>query len=82
MFDVEKSIANAEEEFKRMADYVRTEAQSQDAYAVERRLFDESRRLCLHLLCAYFEQKAGARVGQAVETGAGAIRRRPCRRRV
>ena len=57
MFDVEKSIAEAEKDFKRMADDVRTEAQSQHAYAVERRLFDERRRLCLHLLCAYFERE-------------------------
>ena len=36
MFDAEKSIAEATEEFKRVVDYVRKEGPSHDAYTVER----------------------------------------------
>ena len=39
MFGVEKSIAEAHNKFKELADYVLMEGQRQDAYAVERRLF-------------------------------------------
>jgi hypothetical protein len=78
MFDVERSIAEAEEEFRKLVHYVRDEAQSQDAYTVERHLFRESRRMLLHLLAAYFEQKAGGNVGKAIQTEAGEVL--PCER--
>ena len=46
-FDCEQSIANATEQFKRITDYVRGEAQTQDAYAVERRLFKDRMKLAV-----------------------------------
>ena len=62
-FDCEKSIANAAEQFKRMREYVRGEAQTQDAYVVERRLFMEGMAMCLYMMGAYFEQKEGGHRG-------------------
>jgi hypothetical protein len=73
MFDVEKRIAEAQEEFNRLAAYVCGEAQSHDAYVVERRVFVESRKMLLSLLGAYFAAKAGGDVGPAVATEAGAV---------
>ena len=58
MFDVEKSIAEAHLKFKELADYVLTEGQSQDAYAVERRLFRDGLKVLGRLLEAYFGQQA------------------------
>ena len=43
-FDCEKSIAQAAEQVKQIMEYVRGEAQTQEAYAVERRLFMECMR--------------------------------------
>jgi hypothetical protein len=71
MFDVEKSIAQARGKFNRLAEFVRTEAQSKDAYAVERHLFDEGLQMLLDLLAAYFEAKEGGDVGRAIETESG-----------
>ena len=71
MFDVEKSIADAQEKFNRLAQYVRTEGQCEEAYVVERRLFQEGMKMLLDLLAAYFEGKEGGDVGQAIETQSG-----------
>jgi len=57
MFDAERSIAEAHQEFKLMVDYVRDEGQSHDAYTVERHLFRSLLAAGLHLLGAYFEKK-------------------------
>ena len=62
MFDVEKSIAEAQEKFNRLAHYVRGEAQHEEAYVVERRLFKEGLKVMLDLLAAYFEAKEGGDV--------------------
>jgi len=72
-FDCEKSIAAATEQFKQIKDYIRGEAQTQDAYTVERRLFMESMRLNLCLLGAYFEKRQGGDVGQCIELENGDI---------
>jgi len=71
MFDVEKSIAEAQEKFNRLAHYVRGEAQHEEAYVVERRLFKEGLKVMLDLLAAYFEAKEGGDVGRAVEAESG-----------
>ena len=63
-FDCEKSIVQAAEQFKRIKQYIRDEAQTQDAYTVERRLFKESMKLALCMMGAYFEQKQGGDRGQ------------------
>ena len=68
MFDVEKRIAQGLENFNATVGYVLGEGQSQDAYSVEVRVFREVLAMGLHLLAAYFEQKAGGDVGQAIET--------------
>ena len=47
-------------ESKELADYVLAEGQSQDDYAVERRLFRDGLKALGCLLEAYFRQKAGA----------------------
>ena len=39
MYDVEKSIAQADENFKDLVSYVRGEAQNEEAHVVEKRLF-------------------------------------------
>ena len=72
MFDVEKSLAQAQEKFKRMTDYVQNEGQSHDAYTVERRLFRDAMGVALHLLAAYFDEKAGGDVGERIQTESGA----------
>jgi hypothetical protein len=71
MFDVEKSIADAQEKFNRLAAYVREDAQHEEAYVVERRLFKGGMGLLLHLLAAYFEGKEGGDMGQAIKTPSG-----------
>jgi len=58
-FDCEKSIAQAMEQVKQIKEYVRGEAQTQEAYAVERRLFMECMRFGLYMFGAYFEKKEG-----------------------
>ena len=63
-FDCEESIAHAAEQFKQIKQYIRGEAQTQDAYTVERRLFRESMKLALCMMGAYFEQKQGGDRGQ------------------
>lgn len=71
MFDVEKSIAEALGKFKELADYVLTEGQCQDAYTVERRLFQDGLKALGCLLEAYFRQRAAADSREVVETDAG-----------
>jgi len=71
MFDAEKNIAEACEEFKRVVDYVRNEGQSHDAYTVERHVLRNLLALGRHLLAAYFEEKKGGDVGPAIETESG-----------
>jgi len=72
-FDCEKSIAQATEQFKRIKEYVQGEAQQQDAYTVERRVFMESMRLGLYMMGAYFEQKQGGDRGQLLTMPDGTI---------
>ena len=79
MFDAEKSIAEATEEFKRVVNYVRNEGQSHDAYTVERRVLGNLLALGRFLLAAYFEKKEGGDVGPAIETESG--QRLPVRRK-
>ena len=68
IFEAEKRIAQAEEEFKSLCEYVTGEAQDQDAYTVEKRLFKEVLRMALSLMAAYFDEKQGGDVGDAVVT--------------
>jgi len=70
-FDCEKSIAQAAEQFKQIKEYVMGEAQSQSAYAVEKRLFKEAMKLSLYMMGAYFEKKRGGHMGQAIVLGDG-----------
>jgi len=71
MFDVEKSIADAQEKFNGLATYVRTDAQQEEAYVVERRLFQGGMKMLLDLLAAYFEAKEGGNVGRGIEAESG-----------
>lgn len=71
MFDLEKNIAEAQEKFNQLADYVRGEAQGEEAYVVERKLFSGGMKALLGLLAAYFARKQGGDVGRAVETASG-----------
>ena len=71
MFDVEKSIAEAHAKFKELADYVVAEGQSQDGYAVERRLFRDGLKALGCLLEAYFRQRAAADTRKVIETDGG-----------
>ena len=71
MFDAEKSIAEATEEFKRVVDYVRKEGQSHDAYTVERSVLARLLALGRYLMAAYFEEKEGGDVGPAIEMESG-----------
>jgi len=71
MFDVEKSIAEADSKFKELVNYVLMDGQCQDAYVVERRLFHDGLKVLGSLLEAYFAQRAAADTGTAVETDAG-----------
>ena len=63
-FDCERSIAHATAQFKQIKNYIGGEAQTQDAYTVEGRLFRESMKLALCMMGAYFEQKQGGDRGQ------------------
>ena len=65
-FPCEKSIAQAAEQFKRIKDYVMGEAQTQDAYTVEKRLFREAMKLSLYMMGGYFEKKRGGHMGDAI----------------
>ena len=49
-FHCEKSIAQAADQFKQIKDYVMGEAQTQDAYTVEKRLFREAMKLSLYMM--------------------------------
>ena len=71
MFDKEKNIAEATEEFKRVVDYVRKEGRSHDAYTVERSVLAKLLAIGRHLMAAYFEEMAGGDVGPAIEMDSG-----------
>lgn len=77
-FDCESSIAHATEQFKQIKQYVRGEAQTQDAYTVEKRLFKESMKLALCMMGAYFEQKQGGDRGHLLSLPDGSTL--PCER--
>ena len=62
----EKSIAQAHEQFKHIKDYVMGEAQTQDAYTVEKRLFKEGMQMLLCFMGGYFEKKRGGHMGDAI----------------
>jgi len=70
---VEKTIAQGREGFNALVAYVTGEGQSQEAYAVEVRVFREVLAMGLHLLAAYLEKKAGGDVGKAIETEDGEV---------
>ena len=72
-FDCEKSIAAAVEQFKCMREYIRVEAQQQDVYTVERRVFMECMKLGLDMMGGYFEQKRAGDRGQLLEMPDGAL---------
>jgi hypothetical protein len=59
-FNCGKSIAQADAQFKLLKEYVVGEAQSEEACAVERRVFRDCMKLGLYLMGAYFEKKRGA----------------------
>jgi len=65
-FNCEKSIAQAHEQFKHIKDYVMGEAQTQDAYTVEKQLFRESMKMALCFMGGYFEKKRGGHMGDAI----------------
>jgi len=65
-FTCEKSIAQAAEQFKHIKGYVMGEAQSQDAYTVEKRLFRAAMKMSLCMMGAYFEKKRGGDMGEAI----------------
>jgi len=46
IFDTEKRIGQAEEQFKSLSEYVTGEAQDQDAYTVEKRVFNTTTLKC------------------------------------
>jgi len=71
MFDVEKSIATAQEAFSSLISYIRHKTETQDAYTVEATLFRESRKVLLPLLQAYFDQKNKGYVGESVQRDGG-----------
>jgi len=73
MFEVERSIAQAQEKFNEMVRYVRQEGQSDDAYRAEVRLLRDGLAMCLCLLAAWFRQKAGGDVGKAIVTDTGQV---------
>jgi len=73
MFEVEESIAQAQEKFNEMVRYVRQEGQSDDAYRAEVRLFRDVLALGRCLLGAWFAGKRGGDVGRAVVTQAGQV---------
>lgn len=73
MYDVEKSIAQADGQFKALIAYVRGEAQQEEAHVVEKRLFREGMRMLLALLEAYFAAKEGGGVGPAVQLENGEV---------
>ena len=66
-FNCEKSIAQADDQFKHIKDYLMGEAQTQDAYTVEKRVFKELLRMGLCFMGAYFEKKRGGHMGDAIE---------------
>ncbi|MBM4036220.1 MAG: hypothetical protein FJ291_31175 [Planctomycetes bacterium] len=66
MFEVEKSIAEAQEKFNEMVRYVRGEGESDDAYRAEVRLFRNVLALGRCLLAAWFAGRRGGDVGEAV----------------
>jgi hypothetical protein len=71
IFEAEKRIAQAEEEFKSLCEYVTGEAQDQDAYTVEKRVFKEVLRMALSLMAAYSD--CGQHTLTAIGTPIGTI---------
>lgn len=67
MYEVEKSLGQADERFRGLLAYVRGEAQQEEAHVVEKRLFREGMRLLLVLLEVYFAVKEGGEVGSAIQ---------------
>ena len=71
MYDVEKSIAQAEEEFRALVGYVRGAALGEPAYVVEKHLFREGLGMLLSLLAAYFAAHEGGLVGPEIRRANG-----------
>jgi len=73
MFEVEKSIAEAQEKFNEMVRYVRQEGECDDAYRAEVRLFRDVLALGRCLLAGWFAAQRGGDVGKAVVTEGGQV---------
>jgi hypothetical protein len=73
MFEVEQSIAQAQEKFNEMVRYVREDGQSDDAYRAEVGLLRSVLALGRFLLAAWFAGKRGGDVGKAVVTDSGQV---------
>lgn len=71
MFDVEKSIAQANEMFNAMVERVGGEAQAHDAWTVERDVFRGLLAMGRQMMAVWFEKRMGEDVGPAIGTGAG-----------
>ena len=78
MFDVEKSIAQANGLFNALVEHVRGEAQAHDAYRVERRVFRDVLAVGLQVMAIWFEEKEGGDVGRTIVTEAGEEVPREC----
>ena len=76
MYDVERSIAQADAQFRELVAYVRGDGQQSEAHVVEKRLFREGMRVLLSLLEAYFAVKEGGAVGSAIQLESGRVLRR------
>ncbi len=73
MFDVEKSIAQANGMFNALVGYVRGAGQAHPAYEVEVKVFRDLLAMGLQLMGMWFERKAGGDVGPALATEAGQV---------
>jgi hypothetical protein len=71
VFDVEKSIAQANGMFNALVGYVRGAGQAHNAYQVEVKVFREVLAMGLQLMGMWFETKAGGDVGPALAAEAG-----------
>ena len=73
MFDVEKSIAQANGLFNALVGYVRGEGQAHDAYTVEVEVFRDLLAMGLQIMGIWFGTKASGDVGPAIATEAGQV---------
>jgi hypothetical protein len=73
MFDVEKSIAEANVLFNALVGYVRGEGQAHDAYTVEHKVLRDLLAMGLRLMGVWFASKAGGDVGPALASETGQV---------